>query len=596
MKGIWSVIFVLTSNVGVMVRGKKMHKSLRKLKIQEQAEIEQELMHDGKDEGEGLTLLAAINRIVSLAEDSKLNKAFFEKADRAIEYLSERQKITKMQAVMLSLFVESSAAGNKSDFSDVARYLDCNNVKVLQYKGEVDELVKKGMLRMTKNYINGGYDYAVSQTFLDSMSKNEPFQRKSYKNATSIEFFQHFFDITHLRHEEELSTVLMVEEIERLIDENPQLSYVQALRSIGMSDINEAVITHMCRHLVLSGTGSLLTNHLEFLFDTQHQKYDFCRAMTDGSHFLIREGWVENAFVDGFKDKEGFQLTAKARETLLHDYAIKVKENKGCDVMQSSNIAVKEMFFNHQVTEQLGNLADLLDEAHYQDICSRLKGKGLRQGFTCLFYGAPGTGKTESVLQLARQTGRDILQVNISQVKSMWVGESEKNIKAIFDRYRAVAKHTKRTPILLFNEADAVIGKRKEGADRSVDKMENSIQNIILQEMESLEGIMIATTNLVQNMDSAFERRFLYKIKFDKPELAERAKIWRSIMPELSEDMANHLAACYDFSGGQIENVTRKCGIEGILYGDDHVTTEKIEQFCKEEKLVRTQNMKIGFV
>ena len=116
------------------------------------------------------------------------------------------------------------------------------------------------------------------------------------------------------------------------------------------------------------------------------------------------------------------------------------------------------------------------------------------------------------------------MQVNISEIKSMWVGESEKNIKAIFDRYRVVAKQSKRIPILLFNEADAVIGKRKEGAERSVDKMENSIQNIILQEMESLEGIMIATTNLVQNMDSAFERRFLYKVKFEKPELAQRTK------------------------------------------------------------------------
>ena len=229
-------------------------------------------------------------------------------------------------------------------------------------------------------------------------------------------------------------------------------------------------------------------------------------------------------------------------------------------------------------------------------ICNRLKEKGRRQGFACLFYGAPGTGKTESVLQLARKTGRDIMQVNISQVKSMWVGESEKNIKAIFDRYRTIAKHSKRVPILLFNEADAIIGKRREGAERSVDKMENSIQNIILQEMESLDGIMIATTNLVQNMDHAFERRFLYKVKFEKPELAQRTKIWQSMMPRLSADMAGKLASSFDFSGGQIENITRKCDIESILYGDDYVTDEKIEQYCREEKIVKKGSVRIGFV
>ena len=189
-----------------MIRGKKMRKPLRKLKIQEKAELEQVLTPDFIDDNEELTLLSSVNIIVTLAEDSELSSLFFEKADRFITYLSERQGITKMQAVLLSLFIESSAAGNKSDFSDVARYLDCNSVQVLQYKGEVDDLVRKGMLRMIRNNMNCSYDYAVSQALLESLAKNEPFQRKSYKDASGIQFFQHFYDITHLRHEDELSS------------------------------------------------------------------------------------------------------------------------------------------------------------------------------------------------------------------------------------------------------------------------------------------------------------------------------------------------------------------------------------------------------
>lgn len=577
-----------------MAIGKKMRKPLRRLKIQDQGDME--LHTDFVDDGQELTMLSAINTIVTLAEDSELNTMFFEQADRFITYLSERQGISKMQAVLLSLFIESSASGNKSDFSDIARYLDCNNVQVLQYKGEVDGLVKMGILRRLRNNMNGEFDYAVASTLLESLSKNEPYQRKSYKDATGIQFFQYFYDITHLRYEDELSTELMLEEIERLMDENPELPYVKALRDIEMTDISRAVITHMSRHLVLSGTTSIPMNHLVFLLDSQHQKYDFDRMMSEGKHFLMREGWVENAFSEGFKDKEEYQLTPKAREVLLKDYDIKPGENKGCDVMQSDKIVMKQLFFADNVESQLDSLSELLSEENYQGICNRLKERGLRQGFACLFYGEPGTGKTESVLQIARKTGRDIMQVNISEVKSMWVGESEKNIKAIFDRYRAIAKHSKRIPILLFNEADGVIGKRKEGAERSVDKMENSIQNIILQEMESLEGIMIATTNLVQNMDAAFERRFLYKVKFEKPELAQRTKIWQSMMPRLSAESAGKLASSFDFSGGQIENITRKCDIESILYGDDYVTDEKIEQYCREEKIVKKGGARIGFV
>jgi hypothetical protein len=183
-----------------MIGGKKMRKPLRRLKIQDQLEVDEELTPDFIDDNEELTLLSAINCIVTLAEDSELSTLFFEKADRFITYLSERQGITKIQAVLLSLFIESSAAGNKSDFSDVARYLNCNNVQVLQYKGEVDELVRKGILRMIKNNMNGNYDYAIAQGFLDSLTKNEPYQRKSYKGSTGIEFFQYFYDITHLRH------------------------------------------------------------------------------------------------------------------------------------------------------------------------------------------------------------------------------------------------------------------------------------------------------------------------------------------------------------------------------------------------------------
>ena len=580
-----------------MIGGKKIRKPLRRLKIQEQTEMNEDMAPDFIDENEELTMLSAVNSIVTLAEDSELSTLFFEKADRFITYLSERQNITKMQSVLLALFIESSAAGNKSDFSDVARYLNCNSVKVLQYKSEVDELVRKGMLRMIRNSMNGNYDYAIAHGLIDSLAKNEPFQRKSYKGSTSIEFFQHFYDITHLRHEDELSSELMLEEIKRLLDENPNLSYVKALRDIGMSAENEAVITHMCRHLVLCGTVIIPMNHLVFLFDAHHIKYNFDRAMSDGRHYLIREGWMENAFSEGFREKDEYQLTVKARETLLQGFDIKQSDNnKRCDVIQNDGITEKPLFFNDMVMHQLEDLAKLLDENHYLSICKRLRGKGLRQGFACLFYGAPGTGKTESVLQLAKKTGRDIMQVNISQVKSMWVGESEKNIKAIFDRYRVVAKNSKRVPILLFNEADAVIGKRKEGAERSVDKMENSIQNIILQEMESLDGIMIATTNLVQNMDVAFERRFLYKVKFEKPELAQRTKIWQSMMPELSEKTAERLASTYDFSGGQIENITRKCDVESILYGNDYVTDEKIEQYCREENIVKKGTARIGFV
>ena len=151
------------------------------------------------------------------------------------------------------------------------------------------------------------------------------------------------------------------------------------------------------------------------------------------------------------------------------------------------------------------------------------------------------------------------------------------------------------TPILLFNEADAIIGIRKNGASSAVDKMENSIQNIILQEMETLDGIMIATTNLQQNMDKAFERRFLYKIKFDKPTEEARAHIWHEMIPDLSSMDVQTLASKYDFSGGQIENIARHYAIHNILHGKNEDVLSMLFRHCDNERLDEKSTRRIGF-
>ena len=211
------------------------------------------------------------------------------------------------------------------------------------------------------------------------------------------------------------------------------------------------------------------------------------------------------------------------------------------------------------------------------------------------FYGSPGTGKTESAYQIARMTGRDIFLVDVSQLKSKWVGESEKNVKAIFDEYKSIVKNSETAPILLFNEADAIFGIRMSGAERAVDKMENSLQNIILQEMENLQGIMIATTNLTENFDPAFERRFIYKVKFNKPDPEARSLIWESMVEGLSSSSANAIARDFDFSGGQIENISRKSMVDYILSGNEP-TLEDLRKLCDAETLSSdSRKTKIGF-
>ncbi len=404
-------------------------------------------------------------------------------------------------------------------------------------------------------------------------------------------------DIFEQRQDNELTFETMTAKIHSLFEDNPQIEFVQNVQIQGF-DTEDEMLLVLFSHLYVNNNDDNIGYHdLDFLYDNKREWNRVKEELSRGSHELFGYEYIEYNNDDGMVDRDSFRMTQKAKDKLFGELSLSNRQRKSRheDLIQCEKIAEKQLFYGQSIQSQIDELGQLLENAHYQEIHTRMKESGFRCGFTCLFYGAPGTGKTETVLQLARKTGRDIMQVNISQIKSCWVGESEKNIKNIFDAYRERVKKSDLTPILLFNEADAIINKRFEGAQTAVNKMENSIQNIILQEMENLDGILIATTNLAGNMDKAFERRFLYKIKFEKPTLEARMSIWHTMIPTLEESVTRTLATKYDFSGGQIENIARHYAINNILHGQTDNTIATLTSYCDNERLETKENRKVGF-
>jgi SpoVK/Ycf46/Vps4 family AAA+-type ATPase len=228
-------------------------------------------------------------------------------------------------------------------------------------------------------------------------------------------------------------------------------------------------------------------------------------------------------------------------------------------------------------------------------IQEKLKKQGMNPGILAIFHGVPGSGKTESVLQLAAETGRDIYRVNISNVRNKYVGESEKGVKNIFEQYRKLASGKERMPILLFNEADAVLGKRIS-VNSSVDQMNNSMQNILLEEMESFQGIFIATSNLSLHLDEAFERRFTYKLRFSKAGEQVRKNLWQTHFPELSESDVLTLSEQLDLSPAQIENLRKRWEIHRILFEEAIIDFSFIKTLAEQESIKPGDNKPvIGF-
>ena len=539
-----------------------------------------------------MTLLTAVEHIVELAKDSGLKDDFFRKADTYISYLASRLELTKEQSLMMALFVDNSS-DHEIELRDFARFVGCSTTRILKYVKDINGLILKDMVRS-----RGCGSYRVPWYVIEAFTRDEKFEGYHNANISCGDFFGVLSDIFSIRDEGEINSEVTVKRLETLMEQNNQLLFVQQVKSYGLCEEDEALLLLFAHLFVDDNDDSISFYDLKFLFsDSRHKQNRVRNLLNSGSHPLLEKEIIEYGNNDGLADRETYHLTDESKRLLfseLSGLALKPETNRR-NMLRCDKIVPKQLYYDKKIEAQIDELANLLDDEQYRQIRARMEEMKYHSGFACLFYGAPGTGKTETALQLARRTSRDIIQVNIPEIKSMWVGESEKNIKKVFDDYRSKVKNSKIAPILLFNEADAVIGIRQEGAQRAVDKMENSIQNIILQEMETLDGIMIATTNLAQNLDKAFERRFLYKIKFDKPTVEARMSIWHEMIPSLTDNETRTLSNCYDFSGGQIENIARRNAIGTILHGDEANTLDNLIAYCNDEKLETKQHKQIGF-
>ena len=173
------------------------------------------------------------------------------------------------------------------------------------------------------------------------------------------------------------------------------------------------------------------------------------------------------------------------------------------------------------------------------------------QGLSVAFYGPPGTGKTMAATVMAKELGMDIYRIDLSQISSKYIGESEKNLSAVFDS----AKYS--NAILFFDEADALFARRTD-VSSSNDKHANSETAFLLQKMEEYSGICILATNVIQNFDAAFKRRITFMIPVDKPSEEERISLWKSVFPEgtpIDKDVNfEGYAKALELSGAEIKS------------------------------------------
>ena len=543
------------------------------------------------------TIITAMNRVLDQARGSELTDEFWESIKNPLAFLRGELGINDIQIVVLAMLIE---AGEPLSWKKMGNYLNCSRLQMMTYTDEIEEMVRKRwFVRRGTHEIGGFFEgFALARGLITALRHNQVFVPEKIDGLTEQQFVDklesHISKGLNDRHTEfRDDEEWMVE----LCKANPHLPLCHEVLRFDDIHVQSLLLMIVFDYAQWEGSdGEGLT--METISDLYPEDFDcnFLRQnLREGIHPLIQAGYIEYKCRDGMADNEQYKLTLRAKQELLSAY--KPSHTK-CRRYQNSynrmlkshdSIKAKELFFNDSEQQQIERLTSLLSIDNFPSIQQRLEEQGMRKGFACLFYGGPGTGKTETVLQIARQTGRNLMQVDIAGMRDKFVGESEKNIKAVFARYREICQNSEVQPILFFNEADALINKRTENIEHSVDKMDNAMQNIILQEIEDLDGILIATTNLTSNLDSAFERRFLYKVEFHKPDTTVKSKIWRSMLKDLSDHDAQQLASHFDFSGGQIENIARKRTVDYILSGQ-YATLEQLEDYCRAEQLANNKS------
>lgn len=546
------------------------------------------------------TLASALDFIASEVENFGLD-TFLEADHEECRFICETLGLSPLQAVLLATILEKSG-DDLASTRELVSTLGVTKIRFLAFKKEIDELSKKRLV-VTRQRRNSSFGYRVSQSVVKAIQNNTAIEPEKLDGLSTRRIFSRFHNIFADVANGVNSSEIAVQEIIDIMNHNPENKFVEASKKLGLNTLANSeemlIMFYMLHRIVSFGDNEFSIDEFMRLFDDQFGTTDcLSDALMKGESSLQEKGLIEFQCCDGLENKEGFKVVESVQAELLGDLTDKGGKPKTNipkdELIASTDITAKKMFYNDEEGEQVEQLTGLLGAEKFAQVRERLIEKGRRCSFCALFYGPAGTGKTETVLQIAKETGREIFMVDMSKLRSKWVGDSEKNVKQLFNTYRQIAKESDLAPILLFNEADAIFGKRIR-EESSSDKMNNAIQNIILQEMEQLDGILIATTNLTENFDPAFERRFLYKILFKTPGTGVKAKIWQSMVEELSEDEAMRLAADYSFTGGQIENISRKLDVDYILSGSAP-DMSKIVTLCKAESIKKESNAKrIGF-
>lgn len=524
---------------------------------------------------------------------------------------------------------------NKIDIFELKRFTRLMRSGILETAGGCSAMDGIGLLRsgirLSEDFLNRAYNFNtedansdIAEPYKDNMEYlSEQFERMrlfdEIGDSRNIWRRKGYYGASTDRKKMEEELKRLEAGIEKRLSKTEEVFPFEAFKKKkGLTLKEELIILAILRKdAVCRGEEYLIDDLLGIISPTPYERLTDKRLFQKDGR-LIKDKIIQTCTagrnIFGGDRIEAVRLNDKIKWMLLGEKKRQKKEKLRSDnffEFIKPSVALDKVILHPKTNEELkiavekiqGNTSNLLAEWGIKGSLQQAESIKMKKrlfSVIMLFYGPPGTGKTLAANAIAHKLNRGFITFDCSKIVSMWFGESQKNVKKIFDKYKEMAKGMRRPHVLLLNEADQFLHKRVD-ASWSTGNTRNEMQNIFLEQLEKFEGILIATTNLVELMDSAFSRRFHHKIEFKRPMPEERLRLWQIHIPEkapLSDDVdLQYLAEHYDLSGGQIALAVQNAATMAAMRVDKICQSDFISA-CEQERagnFDEKARMRIGF-
>jgi hypothetical protein len=547
------------------------------------------------------SLLDSLEKIHQVTEETELRPEKLADCQSDIQELCSFFQCSEQQAVLLGLLLRRHYHNDEPSVEDLLEHTCLKVSAAIHVHRLLKDFVDKGWLKPKQDIRYFPLcNYKFSSRFLHCVTTRDWSHLESKPIKNSFDLIERFGKHLQERKADDICYSKLEDTTRTLIDKNETLPISVFILEKELGSFDTIAFLSMCYRHYRGSDSFDFDTILDEIRPPMNEQYRFRQQIKGKKSVFFQMQLVDRSSSAGMMfSGEEYRLSEMAIRSFNPDPVSTDKMIKS-SLLQTifyDKIPERKLFYEKNERLHVNRLHDLLEPIRFDAFLDRMAVLKMKRGLTVLLYGAPGTGKTESVYQLARLSRRHVLEADASTVRSKWVGDTEKNIRNLFQDYKNACETFDEVPILLFNEADSILGKRRPVIDR-VEQMENTLQNLLLQELENFEGIFIATTNLEDNLDPAFDRRILYKVRFTHPSDSLRISIWNDKLPNISNELIESVNIDFKLTGGQIDNIRKKIEVDKLLNPEMNVEESYLRNLAEEELSLRKGETRssIGFL